>query len=97
MTVVSSDVTTASGSYKHYKQCLTYFVHEKTFHTRSIAISTWFLSAATHTLLDQCAFEQINICGMIQYDEDDADWVQTLSSTDVKDHTLAGNCRGNFS
>lgn len=55
------------------------------------------LSAATHTLLDQCAFEQINICGMIQYDEDDADWVQTLSSTDVKDHTLAGNCRGHFS
>uniref|UniRef100_A0A8C2INE6 Meprin A subunit n=1 Tax=Cyprinus carpio TaxID=7962 RepID=A0A8C2INE6_CYPCA len=45
------------------------------------------------TLLDQCAFEQINICGMIQYDEDDADWVQTLSSSDVKDHTLGGQCR----
>ncbi|RXN06346.1 meprin A subunit alpha-like protein [Labeo rohita] len=45
------------------------------------------------TLLDQCAFEQINICGMIQYDEDDADWVQTLSSTDLKDHTLGGQCR----
>ncbi|NP_001122199.1 meprin A subunit alpha precursor [Danio rerio] len=48
---------------------------------------------ATHTLLDQCAFEQINICGMIQNDEDDADWVQTLSSTDLKDHTLGGQCR----
>ncbi|ROL43430.1 Meprin A subunit alpha [Anabarilius grahami] len=48
---------------------------------------------ATHTLLDQCAFEQINICGMIQNDEDDADWVHTLSSTDVKDHTLGGHCR----
>lgn len=31
---------------------------------------------------------------MIQYDEDDADWVQTLSSSDVKDHTLGGQCRG---
>ncbi|XP_016149134.1 meprin A subunit alpha [Sinocyclocheilus grahami] len=49
--------------------------------------------SASLTLLDQCAFEQINICGMIQYDEDDADWVQTLSSTDVKDHTLGGQCR----
>ncbi|XP_051954476.1 meprin A subunit alpha [Xyrauchen texanus] len=49
--------------------------------------------AETHTLLDQCAFEQINICGMIQYDEDNDDWVHTLSSTDVKDHTLGGQCR----
>ncbi|XP_057209244.1 meprin A subunit alpha [Triplophysa rosa] len=49
--------------------------------------------AATHTLLDQCAFEQINICGMIQYEDDDADWVQTLGSADVKDHTLGGKCR----
>ncbi|KAF4099690.1 hypothetical protein G5714_019816 [Onychostoma macrolepis] len=49
--------------------------------------------AASLTLLDQCDFEQINICGMIQYDEDDADWVQTLSSADVKDHTLGGKCR----
>lgn len=50
--------------------------------------------AATHTLLDQCAFEQINICGMIQYEEDNDDWVQTLGSADVKDHTLGGKCRG---
>ncbi len=60
----------------------------------SITISPWFLSAESHTLLDQCAFEQVNICGMIQYDEDDADWVHTLSSADVKDHTLGGQCRG---
>ncbi|KAI4885801.1 hypothetical protein NFI96_013793, partial [Prochilodus magdalenae] len=45
------------------------------------------------TLLDQCAFEQINICGMIQNENDNADWVQTLSSMDVQDHTLGGQCR----
>ncbi|KAK1796291.1 hypothetical protein P4O66_008884, partial [Electrophorus voltai] len=47
----------------------------------------------THTLLDQCAFEQINICGMIQNEEDNADWVQSVGSTDLQDHTLGGHCR----
>ncbi|KAM6915100.1 meprin A subunit alpha [Xenentodon cancila] len=49
--------------------------------------------ANTHTLLDQCSFELINICGMIQNEEDSADWVQTLSSPVDVDHTLAGRCR----
>ncbi|GAA6233893.1 meprin A subunit alpha-like [Lates japonicus] len=49
--------------------------------------------ATTHTLLDQCSFELINICGMIQNEDDDADWVQTLSSPTDTDHTLAGRCR----
>ncbi|XP_063078229.1 meprin A subunit alpha [Engraulis encrasicolus] len=49
--------------------------------------------ATTHTLMDQCSFEQINICGMIQDDNDDADWVQTPSSTGSNDHTLGGQCR----
>ncbi|KAL2082404.1 hypothetical protein ACEWY4_022222 [Coilia grayii] len=49
--------------------------------------------AATHTLMDQCSFEQINICGMIQNDSDDADWVQTPSTTGSNDHTLGGQCR----
>ncbi|XP_046877388.1 meprin A subunit alpha [Hypomesus transpacificus] len=49
--------------------------------------------ASTHTLLDQCSFEQINICGMIQNNEDSADWVQTLRSGMETDHTLAGRCR----
>ncbi|XP_020487143.1 meprin A subunit alpha [Labrus bergylta] len=49
--------------------------------------------ANTHTLLDQCSFELINICGMIQNEEDNADWVQTLSSPADADHTLAGRCR----
>ncbi|KAA8583428.1 hypothetical protein FQN60_015974 [Etheostoma spectabile] len=42
---------------------------------------------------DQCSFELINICGMIQNEEDSADWAQTLSSPADTDHTLAGRCR----
>ncbi|XP_076613053.1 meprin A subunit alpha [Chaetodon auriga] len=49
--------------------------------------------ATTHTLLDQCSFELINICGMIQNEDDNSDWVQTLSSPADTDHTLAGRCR----
>ncbi|XP_071399910.1 meprin A subunit alpha [Centroberyx affinis] len=47
----------------------------------------------THTLLDQCSFELINICGMIQNEADNADWVQTLSTPADIDQTLAGRCR----
>lgn len=50
--------------------------------------------ANTHTLLDQCSFELINICGMIQNDGDNSDWVQTLSTPADTDQTLAGRCRG---
>uniref|UniRef100_A0A3B5A4N7 Meprin A subunit n=1 Tax=Stegastes partitus TaxID=144197 RepID=A0A3B5A4N7_9TELE len=49
--------------------------------------------ANTLTLLDQCSFELINICGMIQNEDDNADWVQTLSSPVDTDHTLGGRCR----
>ncbi|KAM9339530.1 meprin A subunit alpha [Symphorus nematophorus] len=49
--------------------------------------------ANTQTLLDQCSFELINVCGMIQNEGDNADWVQTLSSPADTDHTLAGRCR----
>ncbi|XP_029318601.1 meprin A, alpha (PABA peptide hydrolase), tandem duplicate 1 isoform X2 [Cottoperca gobio] len=45
------------------------------------------------TLLDQCAFEYTNICGMIQASSDDADWVHTKSSEGEEDHTLLGTCR----
>ncbi|NWY04807.1 MEP1A protein, partial [Nothoprocta ornata] len=49
---------------------------------------------STHTLLDQCAFEYENICGMIQGTRDDLDWVhQQSSATGQEDHTLAGRCR----
>lgn len=49
--------------------------------------------AETHILLDQCSFELINICGMIQNEEDNADWVQTLSSPNDEDHTIGGRCK----
>ncbi|XP_068199405.1 meprin A subunit alpha [Antennarius striatus] len=49
--------------------------------------------ANTLTLLDQCSFELINMCGMIQNEEDKADWVQVLSSPGDTDHTLVGRCR----
>ncbi|XP_031437110.1 meprin A subunit alpha [Clupea harengus] len=49
--------------------------------------------AATLTLLDQCSFEQINICGMIQNEQDNGDWVQTPSTAGSNDHTLGGQCR----
>ncbi|KAK2856562.1 hypothetical protein Q5P01_005297 [Channa striata] len=49
--------------------------------------------ANTHTLLDQCSFELNNICGMIQNEEDNSDWVQTLGSPADTDHTLTGRCR----
>lgn len=49
--------------------------------------------ANTHTLLDQCSFELINICGMIQNEGDSSDWVQTLSTPADSDHTLVGRCR----
>ncbi|XP_008844948.1 meprin A subunit alpha [Nannospalax galili] len=49
----------------------------------------------THTLLDNCAFEKTNICGMIQGTRDDADWVHEDSSQPGKvDHTLVGQCTG---
>uniref|UniRef100_A0A8C9ABG7 Meprin A subunit n=1 Tax=Prolemur simus TaxID=1328070 RepID=A0A8C9ABG7_PROSS len=49
----------------------------------------------THTLLDYCAFEKANICGMIQGTTDDADWVHEVSAQAGQvDHTLLGQCKG---
>ncbi|XP_004424499.1 PREDICTED: meprin A subunit alpha [Ceratotherium simum simum] len=49
----------------------------------------------THTLLDHCAFEKTNICGMIQGTRDDADWVHEDSTQPGQvDHTLVGQCTG---
>ena len=52
-------------------------------------------AATTHTLLDHCAFEKANICGMIQGTRDDADWVhEDGTQLGQADHTLAGQCTG---
>ncbi|XP_037700458.1 meprin A subunit alpha [Choloepus didactylus] len=49
----------------------------------------------THTLLDHCAFEKANICGMIQGTRNDADWVHEDSARPGQlDHTLVGSCTG---
>ncbi|XP_036173533.1 meprin A subunit alpha [Myotis myotis] len=49
----------------------------------------------THTLLDHCAFEKANICGMIQGTRDDADWDHEDSTQPGQvDHTLVGQCTG---
>ncbi|XP_059557482.1 meprin A subunit alpha isoform X1 [Myotis daubentonii] len=49
----------------------------------------------THTLLDHCAFEKANICGMIQGTRDDGDWDHEDSSRPGQvDHTLVGQCTG---
>ncbi|XP_067401057.1 meprin A subunit alpha [Emydura macquarii macquarii] len=49
---------------------------------------------STHTILDQCAFEFANICGMVQGTEDDADWVHKKSSlVGQEDHTLLLRCK----
>ncbi|XP_066561557.1 meprin A subunit alpha [Amia ocellicauda] len=42
------------------------------------------------TLLDQCAFENINICGMVQNSIAKDEWVHTQGT---EDHTLLGRCR----
>ncbi|XP_052599942.1 meprin A subunit alpha [Peromyscus californicus insignis] len=48
----------------------------------------------THTLLDHCAFEKTNICGMIQGTRDDDDWAREDSSQSGRvDHTLVGQCK----
>lgn len=54
-------------------------------------------AATTHTLLDHCAFEKANICGMIQGTRDDADWDHEDSTRPGQvDHTLVGQCTGGW-
>ncbi|KAJ3606196.1 hypothetical protein NHX12_025717 [Muraenolepis orangiensis] len=57
-----------------------------------VRLNRMYDCAQSLTLLDQCSFEQINICGMIQNQQDQADWTQTLSSPAQPDHTLVGRC-----
>ncbi|NXY50067.1 MEP1A protein, partial [Ceuthmochares aereus] len=44
------------------------------------------------TFLDQCSFESINICGMVQSGQDGVDWDHTLGKPGDEDYTLLGNC-----
>ncbi|XP_051781597.1 meprin A subunit alpha-like [Erpetoichthys calabaricus] len=45
------------------------------------------------TFMDQCTFEYINICGMIQHSNDDSNWSHVKGSSGMEDHTLTGQCR----
>ncbi|KAK2884037.1 hypothetical protein Q8A67_017674 [Cirrhinus molitorella] len=55
-----------------------------------VRLNRMYNCSSTLTLLDQCTFENINICGMIQSSTDDADWVHLKTS---EDHTVGGQCR----
>uniref|UniRef100_A0A6J0UD92 Metalloendopeptidase n=1 Tax=Pogona vitticeps TaxID=103695 RepID=A0A6J0UD92_9SAUR len=48
--------------------------------------------ASSLTLLDQCSFEAINVCGMLQGVNDDADWQHTLISTGRQRNNVVGHC-----
>ncbi|XP_051880011.1 meprin A subunit alpha-like [Pristis pectinata] len=58
-----------------------------------LRLNRMYNCTSTLTLLDQCAFEFINICGMIQGEREGADWVHVKSSPGNEDHTTNGKCR----
>ncbi|XP_051781598.1 meprin A subunit alpha-like [Erpetoichthys calabaricus] len=58
-----------------------------------IRLNRMYNCSSSLTLLDHCAFESINICGMIQSSKDDEDWVHIKSISGMDDHTLLGQCR----
>ncbi|KAJ8397659.1 hypothetical protein AAFF_G00436580 [Aldrovandia affinis] len=58
-----------------------------------LRLNRMYNCSSSLTLLDQCAFESINSCGMIQNYHDDGDWVRTKSTPESNDHTLIGQCR----
>ncbi|XP_066561506.1 meprin A subunit alpha isoform X1 [Amia ocellicauda] len=58
-----------------------------------VRLNRMYNCTSTHTLLDQCSFEKTNVCGMIQNEDDGADWVQMQSDSEMEDHTLVGQCR----
>ncbi|XP_006035351.1 meprin A subunit alpha-like [Alligator sinensis] len=59
----------------------------------SLELNKLYGCSSSLTLLDQCTFENINICGMVQGEQDDADWGHTLGKPGNEDHTLLGHCK----
>ncbi|KAI4885802.1 hypothetical protein NFI96_013794 [Prochilodus magdalenae] len=59
----------------------------------TVKMNEMYNCSSSLTLLDQCTFEYINICGMIQSSTDDGDWVHMKSTPGSEDHTLIGQCR----
>lgn len=58
-----------------------------------VRLNRMYNCSSSLTLLDQCTFENMNICGMIQSSTDDADWVHLKSSPGFEDHTISGKSR----
>uniref|UniRef100_A0AAZ3R447 Metalloendopeptidase n=1 Tax=Oncorhynchus tshawytscha TaxID=74940 RepID=A0AAZ3R447_ONCTS len=58
-----------------------------------LRLNRMYNCSSSLTLLDQCAFETVNTCGMIQNRNDDGDWVRTMSQPGSHDHTLIGQCK----
>ncbi|XP_072418112.1 meprin A subunit alpha-like isoform X1 [Chiloscyllium punctatum] len=58
-----------------------------------LRLNRMYNCSSTLTLLDQCSFEFINICGMIQGENEDVDWVHMKSNPGNEDHTVNGKCR----
>uniref|UniRef100_A0A3B3SNL0 Metalloendopeptidase n=1 Tax=Paramormyrops kingsleyae TaxID=1676925 RepID=A0A3B3SNL0_9TELE len=58
-----------------------------------LRLNRMYNCSSSLTMLDQCAFEYISICGMIQLQADNGGWVHTLSSVGKEDHTLNARCR----
>ncbi|XP_028970599.2 meprin A subunit alpha-like [Esox lucius] len=58
-----------------------------------LRLNRMYNCSSSLTLLDQCAFEAVNTCGMIQNQNDDGDWVRTKSEPGSNDHTLIGQCK----
>lgn len=56
------------------------------------------VSAGGSTFLDSCDFERENICGMIQGQEDKADWVRVASAAGgpQTDFSNLGKCSGEY-
>ncbi|KAL4661067.1 meprin A subunit alpha-like [Arapaima gigas] len=60
--------------------------------TDLLRLNKMYNCTSSLTLLDQCSFESINSCGMIQNAIDDGDWVRTKSTPTSHNHILRDQC-----
>ncbi|XP_076873574.1 meprin A, alpha (PABA peptide hydrolase), tandem duplicate 1 [Brachyhypopomus gauderio] len=58
-----------------------------------VRLNRMYNCTSSLTLLDQCTFEHISICGMIQSSTDDGDWAHTKSTSGPEVPTLIGQSR----
>ncbi|XP_072552084.1 meprin A subunit alpha-like [Salminus brasiliensis] len=59
-----------------------------------LRLNRMYNCSAPLTLLDQCFFETLGICGMIKrHQKNGVQWVRSQTSPQSSDHTLVGQCR----